>query len=180
MSVLDECNYVEENFLDYAKIKSRIYYFSSTFSFMTSTEYSEILNAKNYDDLGRAVHNWESKHNNNNNIQGAFTAPSELTPLYNLYNTMRNNINTSFDLTQQQKWSVRDIDTFTDVKVETTTFLDCIKILHSLKNGTYKRPEEKATGSKPSSFGGFTGFGINVPEGNISFSSFKSNFGSFN
>lgn len=142
---------------------------------MTSTEYSEILNAKNYDDLSRAVHNWESKHNNNNNIQGAFSAPSELTALFNLYSKMRNNINTSFDLTQQQKWSVRDIDTFTDVKVETTVFLDCIKILHSLGNGTYKRPEEKTTVSKPSGFGGFTGF-INT-EG---FSSFKSNFGSFN
>ena len=142
---------------------------------MTSTEYSEILNAKNYDDLERAVRNWETKNNNNN--YRAFSAQSELTALYNLYNTMRNKINASFDLTQQQKWSVRDIDTFTDVKVETTTFLDCIKILHSLGNGTYKRPDEKATVSKPS---GFFGFGFVNPEGNQSFSSFKSNLGSFN
>lgn len=154
---------------------------------MTSTEYSEILNAKNYDDLRRAVDNWavrnRNRNQNQNNINGTFVTfdtQNELTALFNLYNKMKSNINTSFDLTQQQKWSVRDIDTFTDVKVETTVFLDCIKILHSLGNGTYKRPEEKATVSKPSGFGGFTGFGINVPEGNISFSSFKSNFGSFN
>lgn len=147
---------------------------------MTSTEYSEILNAKNYGDLKRAVDKWaaRNRNQNQNNINGTFVTfdtQNEFTPLFNLYSAMERNINTSFDLTQQQKWSVRDIDTFTDVKVETTVFLDCIKILHSLGNGTYKRPDEKATVSKPSGFGGFTGF-INT-EG---FSSFKSNFGSFN
>lgn len=155
---------------------------SSTFSSMTSTEYSEILNAKNYGDLKRAVDNWAVKYQNNN--PRVYYTQNEFTPLFNLYSAMESKINTSFDLTQQQKWSVRDIDTFTDVKVETTVFLDCIKILHSLGNGTYKRPEEKATVSKPSGFGGFNGFGFGFgfinSEGNQSSSSFKSNFGSFN